>query len=107
MRHFNSVFLEKGRPGFWISCRSENYFYVFLHDDFHDFINIRIEHGHIDAKWLAGGFFALLDMLAKNVGIHRSRANDAETAGIADRTGQFPTAGPDHSRLDKRIINVE
>ena len=61
----------------------------------------------VHAERFAGRRAAFADVFAQQVGRHRARADQAQSARVAYGRRQPPAAAPDHAARDDRVANAE
>ena len=84
MCHDDAVFVQVGCPSLGTSGRGKDDGYLFIDNDLHDLLDLRIHQGDVDAKRLRGGQAAFPDVFAKDFGMHGAGADQAKPSGIAD-----------------------
>src|SRR5690606_36242598 len=88
-----------------ISGGCEDNLHLFFDQDFYQLVNVRIKQRYVHAKWLCGVLLTRPDMLPEYFRIHRARAEQAQTTGVANCCCEAPAATPNHPGLDDRILN--
>ena len=65
---------ERG-PGFGATGRGKDDGNVFIDNDLHDFLDLRVHQGDVDAEGERGGQTAFLDVFAEDGGVHGAGAD--------------------------------
>ena len=107
MRHGDAVVLEARRPRLGVAGRGEDDLHAFVHDDLHDLIDLRVHQRHVYAERSIGGGAAFANMLAEGLGVHRSGAEQSESAGVAHGRGQSPATAPHHPALNDGVFDIK
>ena len=83
------------------------YLNAFLHNYFCNLICFRIHQHEIYSKRLVGFFFCCLNLLTHPGSRCSTCSDNAESAGIGYRTGQFMCCDPCHTALNDRIFDSQ
>ena len=102
--HGDAVFFQERRPGLRIPGGGKDNFHAFVHNQMHQFLYLRIHQRDVYAKRLVGCLAAFLDMLAERFRMHGTRPNQTQTAGVTDGRSQTPTATPNHTARNNRVL---
>jgi hypothetical protein len=90
MSDHNSFVFQPACPFFRTSGGSKHNFYILPDNDFHNFINFRIEERHIHTKGFVGCRFCFQNVLFKSGRMHGAGTNQPKPSRIADSRCQPP-----------------